>query len=95
MEIPLSHLRVMLGEAAELGATRALTLAGVLKPCITKAEAFRMYGRANVESWIKAGLITSNKDGDFNSKVRLDRVKLEVIAKSNNWKAYVAIEDRV
>jgi hypothetical protein len=94
MEISLPHLRTMLSEAAELGATRALAQAGVIKPFLTQAEAFRLYGRGNVESWVTAGLILSKKDGDFNTKVRLDRIQLEVIAKSNNWKAYVPKEDR-
>jgi hypothetical protein len=94
MEISLPHLRVMLSEAAELGATRALAQAGVIKPLVTKAEAYRIYGRANVESWVRAGLIPIHKDGDFNTKVRLERIQLEVIAKSNNWKAYIPKEDR-
>jgi len=84
----------MLSEAAELGATRALAQAGVIKPLVTKAEVYRLYGRANVESWVKAGLVEMHKDGDFNTKVRLERIRLDVIAKSNNWKAYIPKEDR-
>ena len=94
MEIAQSHLRIMLAEAAELGAIRALAQAGVIKPFLTQAEAFRQYGRTTVESWVRAGLIQSHKDGDFNSQVRLDRVQLEALAKSNNWKAYIPQEDR-
>jgi hypothetical protein len=94
MEIATSHFLKMLTEAAELGAIRALAQAGVIKPFLTQAEAFRQYGRATVESWVKAGLIKTHKDGDFNSQVRLDRVQLEALAKSNNRKAYVPKEDR-
>jgi hypothetical protein len=94
MEISIPHLRVLLSEAAELGATRALAQAGAIKPYIKKSDAFRLYGKTTVESWIKAGLILPKRDGEFSTAWRLDRTELEVLAKSNNWKAYVPIEDR-
>jgi hypothetical protein len=51
MEIALSHLRMLLSEAAQLGATYTLPHTGVIKPFLTQAEAFRQYGRTTVESW--------------------------------------------
>lgn len=94
MEISIPHLRVMFAEAAELGATCALAKAGIIKPFLKKAEAYRMYGRKTVEGWMKAGLIAAKRDGDHSTSYRLDRLQLEVLAKSNNWKAYVPMEDR-
>ncbi|EHQ28999.1 hypothetical protein [Mucilaginibacter paludis] len=93
MDIPLSHLRALLAEAAELGATRALIKVGILKPFLKKAEANRLYGRTNIDKWLKAGLITPRKDGAASSSLRLDRNELEEVAKANNWKAYIPKED--
>jgi hypothetical protein len=94
MEISIPHLRVMLAESAELGATKALIGAGVIKPFLKKAEAYRLYGRTNVDRWLKAQLITPRKDGDSSSSIRIDRQEIEIVAKANNWSAYVPVEDR-
>ena len=45
MEITPLTLRTMLADAAELGAQTALTNAGLIKPWISKAEAFRLCGQ--------------------------------------------------
>ncbi len=68
--------------AAELGAIQALVKAGRLKPYVTKAEAFRQYGRKNVEHWVEEGLLTIRKDGNHSAKWRIDRLELELIVKA-------------
>ena len=70
----------ILAAAAELGATRALIAAGQLKPYLKKSEAFRIYGRKNVESWIVKGFITARKDGDGSAAWRIDRMEITVLA---------------
>ena len=87
--LDLLTLKQLLQDAAELGGMKALTGAGVLKPYLSQSEAGRIYGRANVERWIKERLIIPIKDGPASAKVRLDRVKLEAIAKSSNRPFYL------
>ncbi len=65
---------------AELGAIKALTEAGKLKPYLKKAEAFRLYGRKQVEHWINDGLITPRKDGDHSAAWRICRLEIASIA---------------
>lgn len=85
MEITLPMLQRMLDDAAERGATLALTKAGNIKPFINQSEAYRLYGRANVDNWIRKGLITPNKDNKSNnSQVRIDRIQIESVSKRNN-----------
>jgi len=68
--------------AAELGAIAALVSTGKLKPYLKKAEAFRLYGRKNIEHWIDAGLITPRKDGDQSACWRIDRLEAEALDKA-------------
>jgi hypothetical protein len=82
MEISPLLLELITKEAAELGAIATLVKTGRCKPFLNKSEAFRLYGRANVEHWMEAGLITKRKDGDYSAAWRLDRLELEVIARS-------------
>ena len=67
---------------AELGAIIALIKTGKLKPYITKAEAFRLYGRKNIERWLADGLLTPRKDGDHSAAWRIDRLEAELIVKA-------------
>lgn len=57
---------------------------GVIKPYMSLTEAEEMYGADPVAAWRKAGLIKCEKDGDRNSKIRIDRYKIAVIAASSH-----------
>ena len=94
MEITRSQLAQLMAEAAEIGATRALSAIGAIKPYLKKSEAYRMYGKANVERWLMEGLITPRKDGDNSAAWRLDRTELQAIAKASNRHSYLPVEDR-
>lgn len=85
MELQLSthQLKMLIREAAEMGAILALTQTGKLKPYLKKSEAFRKYGRRQVEHWVDQGLITIRKDGDHSAAWRIDRLELEAIARSS------------
>jgi hypothetical protein len=65
--------------AAELGALKALITTGQLKPYLKKSEAFRRYGRKNVEHWISQGLLTPRKDGGHSAGWRIDRLEAAII----------------
>ena len=78
-----SHqLGLLLRDAAEMGAKLALAKTGKIRPYLNKSEAFRLYGRKNIEDWIEWGLITSRKDGDHSATWRIDRIEAEAIQKS-------------
>ena len=81
MEINPFELKVITESAAELGALSALIKIGKLKPYLNKSEAFKMFGRATVENWVKDGLITVSKDGDHSSAWRIDRLEIELLSK--------------
>lgn len=82
MEINPFQLKLIAEAAAELGALSALIQTGKLKPYLNKAEAFRLYGRASVEKWIKDGHIKIRKDGDYSAAWRIDRFEVELLIKS-------------
>ncbi|WP_214228597.1 hypothetical protein [Pedobacter sp. B4-66] len=84
VQIDLYKLEGLLQDAANLGATKALTDAGVLKPYLSKAEAYRIYSRRLIDRWLKENLLIPEKDGDGGAKIRLSRVRLEVLARTSN-----------
>jgi hypothetical protein len=85
MDITISthHLGILLEQAAEMGAKLALCRCGQLKPYLKKSEAYRLYGRKNVERWIESGLLKPRKDGDYSAAWRLERMELEAICKAD------------
>lgn len=91
MDIQISThlLGILLEQTAEMGAIHALTQCGYLKPYLKKSEAFRQFGRKNVEHWIEAGLVTPRKDGDHSATWRLERLELEAIAKADSLLIYL------
>ncbi len=82
-------LRDILTDAAKLGATAALAGAGLLKPYLSKAEAYRLYGRYKVDKWIRMQMVSVNQDLGNNDKGRIDRVEIEAVASSQNLATYI------
>lgn len=81
-EITPFQLNLLMEHAAEMGATCALVRCGKLKPYLKKSEAFRLYGRPNVEKWIDRGWITPRKDGNHSAAWRIDRMELQAVQKA-------------
>lgn len=81
------ELRNMLTSAAELGATKALSETGAIKPYINKSEAYRTYGRTKVDNWIKDGLITPR--GEIGKSWQIDRVEIQALAASRTVAEYI------
>lgn len=75
--------------AAELGALKALVQCGALKPYMKKSDAFRLYGRKQVEYWIANKLVTPRKDGDHSAAWRIDRIEIAVLAKASDTLRYL------
>jgi hypothetical protein len=83
----ITELCTILKIAAKAGAEKALAESGGLPEGITKAEAYRLYGRGNVDRWLQEGLIlVSNKN--------IDRTKLERIAAASNRRTYLPVTER-
>ena len=83
------QLQTLLSYAAEMGAKLALSKTGHIKPYLKKSEAFRLYGRKNVEHWIGLGLITPRKDGNHSATWRIDRIEIEAVCKSKEAIRYL------
>ena len=83
----LKELTILLQGAVAEGAEKALIATGTLSGRLSKSEAYRTYGRSNVDRWVLEGLIkVSNKC--------IDRIKLEAIAESSNRITYLPVADR-
>lgn len=83
------QLGMLLRDAAEMGANLALSSIGKLKPYLTKSDAFRAYGRKNIERWIDQGLITPRKDGNQSAPWRIERIEVEAIRKALDTILYI------
>ena len=86
MQITLTipQLKELLVDAAEIAASKAMENLGSLPPFISKAEAYRMYGRKQVDRWIAEGILKQYKDGNNTSKIRISRQNIMAVAKASN-----------
>lgn len=89
IELTPQQLKMLLQEAAEIAAIHVLAQTGQIKPYLKKSEAFRKYGRKNVERWLNEGLITMRKDGDHSATWRISRLEIMAIAKSITLMRYL------
>jgi len=92
------HLKDLLSDACEIGFKKGLMTGSAskikIKPYMSKREAHRLYGRAIVDRWIKEGLIKEIKDGENSSTVRIDRIQIDIVAKSSNRSSFLTTEER-
>ena len=87
VQMKLKEFAHLLKTAVTEGAEKALTQTGGLPCKCTKAEAYRQFGRSDVDRWLQEKLIKiSNK--------QLDRIKLEHIAASSNRITYLPVAER-
>jgi hypothetical protein len=87
----LSHL---FKNAVSEGAEKALNQSGGLPGTYTKAEAYRLYGRSDVDRWLAERLIIPAIKNGTVSKIHLDRIKLERVAASSNRITYLPVAER-
>lgn len=90
----LKEFSFLLKDAVIGGTDNALIASGQLPDTLTKAQAFRQYGRSNVEHWISEGLINPVKQRGYNSKKFIDRLKLESLARASNRTTYLSVSER-
>lgn len=90
----LKEFSFLLKDAVIDGTDKALIASGQLPDTVTKAQAFRLYGRSNVERWINEGLINPVKQSGNNSKKFIDRLKLEAVARASTRTTYLPVSER-
>lgn len=82
-----------LSNAVQTGAEKALSHRGILQVACTKAVAYRLFGRNNVDRWFAEGLLTAIANNGKVSK-KIDRTQLERVAAASNRTSYLAVADR-
>jgi len=87
------ELAMLLKNAAEQGTAKAINEERSVPDRLTKADAYRLYGRSNVDRWLREGLISAQQPTDT-SQIFLDRSELEAVAASSNRITYLPITDR-
>jgi hypothetical protein len=83
----LKELIIVLRIASEQSAGLVLIAKATLKDNFSKSQAYKIYGRSNVDRWIGEGLISL-------SGTKISRVKLEAIAASSNRVTYLPVAER-
>lgn len=76
------------------GVANALAETGFLSGHITKAQAYRIYGRSDVDRWISEGLLSLVRVQGQVSKKCIDRIQLDRIAASSNRISYLPVAER-
>lgn len=87
------ELALLLKNAAEQGTANAIKEERPVPNRLTKAGAYRLYGRSNVDRWLHEGLISLQQPTDT-SQFFLDRSELEAVAASSNRITYLSARDR-
>jgi hypothetical protein len=83
----INELSILLKNTATAGAQKALAACGALPDKVTKAEAYRLYGRGNVDRWLKEKLFQV-------SEKHIDRGKLARVAAASNRISYLSAAER-
>ncbi len=94
MLMKLESLSSLMKMAVTAGADKALAASCLLSGKITKSEAYRLYGRNNVDRWRAEGLISLNYLSTSISKKTFDRQQLESVAESSNRGTYLPVAER-
>lgn len=92
--MPKRQLIDMIKDVAELTRTSTLAGMGVIPSYLSKQQAYKMYGMANVKRWFKEGLLTPIKDGQASAKWRIDVTEIEAVAKVSNRPSYMSVKER-
>lgn len=81
------ELVFLLTRSATAGAQKALASRGAQPQAISKSQAYRAYGRSDVDRWLAEGLLTLSKN-------RLDKAALTRIANQSNRTTYLPVAER-
>lgn len=89
-----AELARILLESVNDGTSKVLLENGIQKEWISKADAYRLYGRAQVDRWIGEGLLKPLADQIFISPSGIDRKKLEAVSAASNRGTYLPVAER-
>lgn len=82
---PIDRLHLIQLQATyEAGFNKCAETLGLLKPYLSLNQCYKRWGRKTVERWADEGLITIEKDGTKNSRCRILREKIELVASMSN-----------
>jgi len=87
----ISHVMLI---AINGGVAKAVGVNSAIAPHITKAEAYRIYGRSNIDRWLAERLISPFAPTGKSSKKLLDRNVLDRVAGTSNRITYLPVADR-
>ena len=73
---------------------KVLAACSVLQPLVTKAHAYRMYGRSNIDRWIAEGLLLPAEKNGSIIKDYFDTDALANIANGSNRVTYLPVAER-
>lgn len=84
----------LLKNAVTVGAEKALIENVALPEYLGKADAYRLYGRSNVDRWINEKLIhLESSCGKINKQV-IKRKQLDSVAETSNRITYLSVAER-
>jgi hypothetical protein len=75
------------------GAEKALSQCDIQQVSCTKAEAYRLFGRSDVDRWFTEGLLHLIAKNGKVSKM-IDRTQLERVAANSNRISYLMVAER-
>lgn len=88
-----THLTLLLERAAELAATKALIATGCVPATIPQKKAYQLYGRRDIDRWVKEGLISKIQDGN-RSGIRYSVEEITRVAVNSNRHTYLEVSER-
>jgi hypothetical protein len=80
------QLALLLSQSALASTRKVLAHCPQLPASFSKQQAYRLYGRSDVDRWMAEGLIPTNE--------RIDRLALERIASQSNRITYLTANER-
>ena len=83
----IKELTTLLNTATLHGTTKAMSVSRIVSDSYSKSDAYRYYGRSNVDRWIIEGLITIDNK-------KMNRLKLEAVAAASNRHTYLPVAAR-
>lgn len=87
------HLKNLLNHAGIMAANQVLINIGKIPAAIKRSEAIKLYGRGNVDRWVKEGLLKPIQDGS-NASVRYSLQELTGVALASNRHTYLETKER-
>lgn len=90
----IEDLSLLMLNAVNTGVANAVAESRAISPLISKADAYRIYGRSNVDRWLTEQLISHFPVPGISSKKFLDRTKLDSVAAGSNRHTYLPVADR-